>query len=118
MVYCRSHAPFSLTYYRRSLKVAIRKTDGVNDESGTHNSKARADNDIARARRPTGAKMKRAAATAVRCTDNEVRGTPERNLRPFVALSRHERERGIEESMEGEIERIEEGKEGVRECLL
>ena len=82
--------------------------------------RARADNDIARARRPTGAKMKRAAATAtaVRCTDNEVRGMPERNLRPFVALSRHERERGIEESMEGEIERIEEGKEGVRECLL
>ena len=96
--------------------MAIRKTDGVNDESGTHNSKARADNDIARARRPTGAEMKRAAAaTAVRCTDNDVRGMPERNLRPFVALSRHERERGIEESMEGEIERIEEGK---RKCLL
>ena len=37
--------------------------------------RARADNDIARARRPTGAKVKRAAATAVRCTDNEVRGT-------------------------------------------
>ena len=104
MVYCRSHAPFSLTYHRRSLKVAIRKTDGVNDVSGTHDSKARADNDIARARRPTGAKMKKASATAtaVRCTDNEVRGMPERDLRPFVALSRHERERGIEESVEGE----------------
>ena len=59
-----------------------------------------------------------AAATAVRCTMHGQRseGIPERNLRPFVALSQYERERGIEESVEGEIERIEEGKEGGSVC--
>ena len=37
---------------------------------------------------PADAKMKKATATAVRCTDNEVRGTPERNLRPFAEVGK------------------------------